>query len=201
MQVYDEDENEILSRESTLQDKGIQTESIRSLPCGICIENDVSVHPAVSAGVVGLDVASVFIQDTSCMTKPSVIRRKRQTPIGQCLTAASEIERREREKKEHEEKTAEKQKIHDEKKAKREARMMAEAEKKASRAAAKRARENPSDIDHPTGLVYKGLCVSCKEKVVKREKVPCVICNGIYHAKCVGAEGSFVSVCTLCSAK
>ena len=40
-----------------------QTEPLKSLPCSICFTNEVSLHPAVAAGVVDIELANVFLTD------------------------------------------------------------------------------------------------------------------------------------------
>ncbi len=54
----------------------------------------LTLHPAVTSGTVDLDLASVFIPDTSSVGEKTKTKRKRENNQGKCLTSASEIERR-----------------------------------------------------------------------------------------------------------
>ena len=40
-----------------------QTEPLKSLPCSNCFSNDVLLHPAVAAGVVDVEFASVILNN------------------------------------------------------------------------------------------------------------------------------------------
>ena len=201
MQVFDENQREIPSKEETFRNKETQTDKIQSLPCSLCIQQDVSVHPAVTAGVVGLDVASVFIQNT-CATKTSKTdRRKRTTPIGKCLTNASEIACRKKERAD--EKRLNKQKNLEEKQAKKEALMKHIAAKKDAKAAAQKHKEKITQAlnEAKHGLIQRSRCLTCHEKVNFSDQIPCVICEAKYHIQCISEKNSFVTVCTLCLTK
>ena len=71
-----------------------QTEQIKSLPCSKCIENEVSLHPAVSGGHVDIVFAGAFI-DKVAGTSKQLKKRKlhRDTSKGRCLTHKSELNR------------------------------------------------------------------------------------------------------------
>ena len=200
MQVYDDNECELQSRDQTYHDKEIQTEKIQTMPCSICINQDVSVHPAVAAGVVGLDVASAFIPDNICLNIATTVKRRRQTPEGKCLTTASEIARREKENAESEAKRLEKQQKKDEQQAKREA---IEIEKRAKLEVQAKYLEkiNAASDEASYGLLKRTQCLTCNEKVKKSDRAQCLICRSNYHAKCSKVEATFVTICALCLAK
>ena len=200
MQVFDENEHELQSKDQTYHDKGMQTENIKTMPCSICISQDVSVHPAVAAGVVGLDVASAFIPDNSCLHNKTTAKRRRTTPEGKCLTNASEIERRNKENAENEEKRLKKQQKKDEQQARKEA---IEKEKSAKMEAKAKYLEiiSKASDEASYGTMKRSQCLTCKAKVKKSEKSECVICKTKYHIKCSKVDATFVTVCALCLAK
>ena len=73
-------------------DMHVQTDPVKSLPCSICKDNDASVHPAVTAGFVDLQLASVFLETAKkAVTKKRVVRR--DFSLGKCLTTQSEVQR------------------------------------------------------------------------------------------------------------
>ena len=115
MSVWDENNNEIdpqrrnEENEHPTNKKEIQTDNVLSLPCSQCIAQEVSLHPAVSAGVVSLDLASVFIQNGYSPAQVKRRRGKRDLPNGRWLTSDAEMKRR-REDEEAKEKKERKKK-------------------------------------------------------------------------------------------
>ena len=94
MDVFEEDSDIPLSAlASTSCEKEIQTDAIKSLPCSICIQNDVSLHPAVTAGVVDIELASVFIPDAVSRSADAKPTRARKCTKGRCITSESEVQR------------------------------------------------------------------------------------------------------------
>ena len=57
--------------------------------------NEVTLHPAVAAGIVDIEMASVFLQDgpNKLQSGPPKRRASRDCSKGGCLTHASELER------------------------------------------------------------------------------------------------------------
>ena len=75
--------------------KMTQTNPIESLPCSVCIVNDVRLHPAVSSGVVDLELASVLIPDkaTASTSQSGIPKRDNSKRKGRWLTHDTEIQR------------------------------------------------------------------------------------------------------------
>ena len=100
LRVYDEADEDITINENHVSsvDNSIQTEPLTSLPCSNCVVNDVRLHPAVAAGVVSLDLASVFIPDAATANKTTTKKRKtRSKPEARWLTSDMELKRRRQE--------------------------------------------------------------------------------------------------------
>ena len=93
MHVYDENDNEMVSNHATSHSISTQTSPIERLPCSSCIENDVAVHPAVTAGIVPLDLASVFIDRPGMSRDGSSKKNHRDIGKGRILTHESEMQR------------------------------------------------------------------------------------------------------------
>ena len=92
MDVYGHD-GDSLSEEIHLTDSGAragasQADPLRSLPCSICLDNDVNIHPAVTAGIVHLELASVFLQTATSK------KEKQKRVIRRDVTAGKEDARR-----------------------------------------------------------------------------------------------------------
>ena len=95
MEVFDENDEDITGQGVALKRcTATQTEPLKTLPCSSCIENDVTLHPAVTEGYVDPSFAAAFIDAPSNPAKP-VEKRKlsRDTSKGRCLTHQSEVER------------------------------------------------------------------------------------------------------------
>ena len=69
----------------------VQTDPVKSLPCSECMSRDVSLHPAVAAGVVDLDLASVFLQTAQKTREKKKRVVRRDFSKGKCLTTESEV--------------------------------------------------------------------------------------------------------------
>ena len=52
MHVHDGNDVEMFKAGRPRQERYTQTNPIEGLPCTICVENHVAVHPAVTAGIV-----------------------------------------------------------------------------------------------------------------------------------------------------
>ena len=93
--VYDDNDEDIShTPTATMRCATTQTDPIKSLPCSECIENEVSLHPAVAEGYVDVTYAAAFIDAVPDSSKPAKRRKvTRDTSQGRCLTHASEVER------------------------------------------------------------------------------------------------------------
>ena len=135
MDVFDENGEDIAQISAvTKRSTTSQTDPIKSLPCSNCIENEVSLHPAVTEGYVDVAFAAAFIDAVPDASKPTKRRKvSRDTSKGRCLTHASEVERLTQlanEKKDMEEAVAmRKEAIEQRKKAKTDAEMLRKREK------------------------------------------------------------------------
>ena len=234
MEAYDEDDNRI-DRPSTSGSDGQEPLSQApvsgdTLVCSNCQENDVSLHPAVAAGAVSLELAKAFIPDTLGAAKPKIPnRRSKKEPKSRWLTSASEIERRRQLKIAEEEKEKMKEKRKEErnlKKAEKERMLVEEknmrSEKRAQTQSIKKAEREQKRIEEKNmrsekrartqsirkakvsarkGLVEEEKCYSCKRSDLKGESVVrCVICDKMYHRECI-EESSLVFVCAVCTTK
>ena len=96
LQVYDENDNEIegVIDINVNNSKFTQTDPIKSLPCSECFNNEVTLHPAVAAGIVDIEMASVFLKDgiNKSQSGPPKRDASRDCSKGRCLTHASELE-------------------------------------------------------------------------------------------------------------
>ena len=195
---------------------------VKSLPCSICLVNDASVHPAVTGGLVSLELASVFIPPppgASSRGKKRIL--KRDCSKGRWLTEESEVKRKrdveetekvqaeEKEKKkeekeglkrhQEEQKEEKKKQIKAQRRIKQEAAQLALKEKKEEQLLKRRKAEeiNNAKEDIKVGRVgAKGRCLTCKAKVPC--SVKCLICHLNFHATCIGNSDAFI-VCKLCS--
>ena len=96
LQVFD-DAGQSLDPESIAEKVGskeTQTDPIESLPCSICITNDVRVHPAVTSGAVDLELASVLIPDKATVSTSQSGQPKRDNSKrkGRWLTHETEVQ-------------------------------------------------------------------------------------------------------------
>ena len=181
---------------------GIQTDPIRSLPCPVCIKNDVSLHPAVQAGLVDLEFASALLSDESSIISNSGgsgrTRIRRDCSKGRCLTAESEMMRLEKIRLEEQERERLKKQKKDEKERreaeKRKAISEAEREKEAKRKRDERVHEIMN-----IGRMMKGrMCFSCSTKIGKADTVKCALCCKTFHKLCIGETSSVNTICPLC---
>ena len=210
MGVYDETGQDI-NQASTVTKRCIatQTERIKSLPCSNCVENDVSLHPAVTEGYVDVAFAAAFIDSVSS-TSSSTKKRKlsRDTSHGRCLTHHSEVERltkidterKEKERASVARKTAIEQRKKDKIEAeKRKNQLEIEAGKRKERLVAQ---EELAKI----GRLSRKRCEKCRMKPMSKDICQCVLshCNAMYHKQCMPdyqeAESvGFAIICSLCS--
>ena len=180
---------------------GVQTDPIKSLPCSVCIRNDVSLHPAVQAGLVDIEFAAALLPDESSVLSnqgSSRTRIKRDCSKGRCLTAESEMLRlakikqdeQERERAKHQKKE-EKEKRNAEK---RKAELEAEREKEK-----KKIRDEKVQEISNIGRMTKGqICFSCSNKIRRADTVKCALCNKTFHKLCIGETSSINTICPLC---
>ena len=203
MEVFDDSGNSLDIKTSS---KEVQTEPIESLPCSVCYTNDVRLHPAVSSGVVSLDLASVLIPDKATSSlqenKPKRDNSKRK---GRWLTSETEVQRlrdqRDAEsKKEEMKKNREEQrkirKLENEEKRKQQAeiRKQNNKAKRAQRQAIQNAEKGVTD--------ESGQCIFCKKTPEQDELIPCILCARVYHKRCAKPRiDSFIVVCAECEIK
>ena len=105
LQIYNENDNEIggVIDININNSKFTQTDPIKSLPCPECIHNEVTLHPAVAAGIVDIEMASIFLQDGTNKSQSDPQKRgaSRDCSKGRCITRALKLERlRQKEKEE-----------------------------------------------------------------------------------------------------
>ena len=209
LQVFDDNGNnldpEVIS--DNMNCAQTQTNPIESLPCSVCIANDVRLHPAVSSGAVDLDLASVLIPDkaTASTSQSGIPKRDNSKRNGRWLTHETEIQRM-REKKEALIRKAELKKNKEEMRKKRKI----ESENRKKEQAVIRKQENQRKREEKKAIrnASKGIindsetCVTCKKKPEKDTIVACILCEKQYHKSCAQPRiESFVTVCGECHMK
>ena len=212
MRVWDENDNEVNSEgpsdsaPMTAQrtEIGIQTDNVTSLPCSECVAQEVSLHPAVAAGVVSLDLASVLIQDGHSATRAKRTRRgKRDLPNGRWLTSETEIERIRKQELEKEAKEKEKKQRIEAREAKR---VQHEHEKHQKKEMARQKQQERQQKKINSGnaklgkLNAHGKCATCAIKPDAQMTIFCVFCNQAYHLACAH-DASLALICGLCRNK
>ena len=205
MDVFDENGNSFPCTTPELgNSKTTQTDPIGSLPCSVCIQNDVSIHPAVSAGIVSLDMASVLIPDaaTTSQRTPKT-NRKRSSTQGRWLTNESEIKRRQ-EQADEVKKNAEAKRIRKETR-KREQQEKMQEKQALKLEKQKKRKENirlkkAENATKRGSLMDNGSCFTCRKVPKDDELCYCAICDVKFHKKCKKPRvQSFITVCELCS--
>ena len=102
LSVYYDDGNIIESPEKILPCKKSPNEknskSIESLPFSKYLQNDVTLHPAVQAGVVDIELTSAFMPEVNGESPEKKQRKSLECSKGRWLTHASEVERLREEK-------------------------------------------------------------------------------------------------------
>ena len=209
MDVFDDNDLTITSTCSTkVKTISTQTELIKSLPCSECMENEVSLHPAVSDGHVDVAFAGAFIDNLArTSTKPKKRKLQRDTSKGRCLTHESELNRLEnieQEKREKNEAAAKrKNAIQLRKKEKEEAERRKATEKVA--AVRKKEEQLHAEKESKIGRLIRKKCDVCHEKPAERDICRCALshCTNVYHKKCMANYDnarpvSFVIICPLC---
>ena len=94
LEVYDEDNQPIPQQGQCARSVGVQTNPVESLPCSVCINNDLSVHPAVRAGTVPLELAAAFL-DTPPDSANRQTKQRRAGPKvakGRAITHGSRLD-------------------------------------------------------------------------------------------------------------
>ena len=200
MSVYDENNNPIHSKRECLIDTSTQTDPIKSLPCDSCVAQDVSLHPAVSSGVVSLQLATVFIPDEANNRSLTNKKKRKSTVSDNFLTSKTEVERRKREKDEVEKRIEAKRLKSESMQKEKEAKEKLMKEKKEEKEAAKRRRQEEYAKRRVIGCIEKGKCSKCGIKVKKCDISPCLICDFKFHRQCIN-EISFITTCAPCLAQ
>ena len=181
----------------------VQTDQIKSLPCSVCIRNDVSLHPAVQFGIVDLEFASAFMPDAyTALTNengPTQKRARRDCSKGRCITSGSEIQRLESQRKAEREKESKKIQKQEEKKRREEEKkrlsIIAEKEKET-----KRLRDEKIEKISKIGKISKHrVCVTCSKKVSNTDIVKCVLCQKRVHRECTGEQSIINTICPVCT--
>ena len=200
LQVFDEN-NESLESDtrSRYVEKEIQTDKLTSLPCEICIRNDVRVHPAVASGAVDFALASVFIPDTVSRKETTKRRISRDCSKGRCLTSETEFERLRNEQEETLQKEQAKKQRIEQRQKNREMRHEQENCKKMQKEKNEQLKPRMKELEaNMTGKLHRRTCTSCGEKIKSESIAKCVLCNIKLHKNCINEE-SFVTVCYVCS--
>ena len=202
MDVCEGTDSETPDNSTTFEEKEIQTDAIKSLPCSVCISTDVTLHPAVAAGVVDVELASVFIPETVSGAAPSKTKQSRRSNKGRCITSESEIERMRAKQAEEAEKERMKQQKKEEKEHKRQQREESIKAKEAARKLkeTRKREENTAKEQSKVGKISRGKCLTCASKVSKFERAVCVLCSVMYHKRCAGiAPSDCTLVCQMCN--
>ena len=209
LQVFDDD-GQTLDPESIAKRVGTketQTDPIESLPCSVCIVNDVRVHPAVRSGAVDLELASVLIPDkaTASTSQSGAPKRDNSKRKGRWLTHESEVQRL-RDQKQSQLQKEELKKNREELRKLRKV----ENEKRKQELAANRKKELQQKREQKQAMrnAAKGIinefeiCDSCKKTPKKDTSVSCLLCGNQYHKPCTRPRlQSFVTVCAECMIK
>lgn len=203
LQVFDENNDEPISdRPSKYSEKQIQTDNITTLPCEICIKNDVRVHPAVASGAVDFTLASVFIPDSVTRQETTKRRTSRDCSKGRCLTTESELERlRQRKEEESKKELAKKRRIEQKQKNKD----IKEQQERLKRIRKEKKQQQKSYLEQAEnrakhGKLRRGTCATCGVKPDTDGVATCVLCNIKFHKNCID-ETSFATTCQLCISK
>ena len=205
MEVFEGDSDTPLGDlPSTSCEKEVQTDAIKSLPCSECIQNDVSLHPAVAAGVVDIELASVFIPDAVSRSTDAKPTRSRKCTKGRCITSESELQRmREKVDGDRQKEAKKKQKSEEKEKRRKEKEELQKEKLTAKENKERLKRELDQETERVKGRkIVRGKCSICKNNVPKRERVVCVLCSWEFHRGCVPIAGeSFNMICELCDFK
>ena len=192
MEVFDE--NGVIIIQPSLRSISIQTKPIESLPCSECIEKDVSVHPAVRAGIVPIDLATAFIGSSSQSANSQNKSRFSgpKIPKGQVITHGLRLEAIREKKRLDEEKENQKRERALARELKRKIKEDEKTRKRMEREANKRVKKGFIKDD--------GKCRTCRRRIDSHDFTVCVLCETHFHSKCYG-EHSFVTVCATCELK
>ena len=200
MHVYDENDDEIQPDISATQQQSTQTSPIEFLPCSNCIEQNVAVHPAVTAGIVPLELASVFIDKPGQPQRQTSRRRSGDTAKGRILTLESELARIREQNEQQQKKEQEKLARIEERKQKK----LEKEDRKRKAVEARKARRD-NQINTPQilmrGAIHKrNICVTCGLKIRKINISQCLICSTKFHGECIDAQ-SYATICDECITK
>ena len=208
VEAFDMDNNPIQSqleiqRANGMEEIAVQTDPIMSLPCSECITNEVALHPAVSSGIVDLELATVFIQDshTAAISNNATRRKRRNGVHGRCLTTEDEVERR-RKIRDEEDAKAEKERRLAEKQAKIDEKKKQEELKKANQEKAKKYKLELQQFEKEAqkGMVKRRKCCTCGSVIQPENMASCLLCQSKYHRQCVDETSGFM-ICVLCQFK
>ena len=186
------------------------------------MQRDVSVHPAIQAGLIDVELASCFME----APKPKVARSRLRKPMGaKWLTHESNIESLEREEKEkkqkqdekeqkksaREEKTRQrKQEINKQKQMKQQERAAKKRQKLLDldiqkerklmiRLAKKRAKQGTVKMSNKMEVVTPTVICDLCEGLINIGAIQCVLCGKSFHDYCTDmANGDYVLVCFNC---
>ncbi len=164
-------------------EKEVQTDAIKSLPCSVCISSDVNVHPAVAAGIVNVELASVFIPECVPQSSGTKSRVSRRCDKGRCITSETELAKM-REKRQNE---IEKEEMKQRKMAERDQkRIEKENIIRAKQAAREQKEQHKQQIDAATEnakscKISRGKCNNCQSNVPKSDRAFCALCSITFH--------------------
>ena len=206
MEVFDETNRNISV--PTKACAATQTEQIKSLPCQECIQNEVSLHPAVANGIVDVSFASAFIENVTSNTSQTKKRKlQRDTSKGRCLTHETEVVRLEqisKDKKAKEEAVIKRKRDLEQRKKEKmehEKRKLEEKDAMIRQKALQIEAERLGKI----GRLIRKRCEKCHEKPAKEDICMCILshCNTVYHRPCMVNYNEsdlkeFAVICSLC---
>lgn len=139
-----------------------------NLTCSVCYSRDAYLHPAVKAGVVSYELASVFIPEAGkCDDNTRKRRLPRSKSTGGCITLESEVERRRLDREEQDKLAEEKAAKEAKRKRKRDEQELFREEQAKAKEVKKIAKKNRDTAEKATKigkLLKRGMCAHCKTK-------------------------------------
>ena len=190
-------------------DKEVQTDPQVSVSCATCIQNDVSLHPAVKTGLIDIALAECFIDAPQGPENKGPLPKKRRTRDysgGKWLTSKSEIEKKqiaEAQKVQiEEEKEKKKQSKILEKVSRQQEKERLRVEKKNQGIEKKHLLEMQKECRQQETMQEKGKtsCYICQKIVKKEISVMCILCGNFMHTTCFIAAPE-PNICQICLGK
>ena len=201
--IVDSPEKILPCKPSPTDGDGNRKSRVTSLVCSNCLQNDVTLHPAVRAGIVDIELASAFMPDTSGEPRAKKPRITRECSTGRWLTHASAVERmrEEKEAKEAKEraKVARQQRLAANKLSKQ--RQKEEKQRQKELELEQREREKAVQEALNVGSIGRGnICKTCVTKANNTNIVSCLLCAKRFHTDCLNETGA-VTICKMCQNK